>query len=130
MARRSVKSYEENLRAMVEQRKGVFDAWLTPQLKAAAQCWAMTDKVFDELFKLTNFTEIVYGSTGQQKSQVNPLLPYYDKLNHTLIAHFEALGLNYGAQPVKVDGAKPSSGEAATDQMTEFLKRIAENGND
>ena len=36
------------------------------------------------------------------KNEVSPLLPYYDKMQRTLMLQFEAIGLNYKTTPSKV----------------------------
>ena len=45
---------------------------------------------------------LVPGSMGQMKNEVSPLLPYYDKMQRTLMLQFEAIGLNYKTTPSKV----------------------------
>ena len=39
---------------------------------------------------------------AQMKNEVSPLLPYYDKMQRTLMLQFEAIGLNYKTTPSKV----------------------------
>lgn len=122
--KKDAEKYENLLKQMVEKRKGAYDTWLDPQVLITAQCWVMLDKVFDELIDKKELTEITFGSTGQQKTVVSPLLDYYLKAQRTMIANFEALGLNFGAQPVKVDGAKPTKGEDNIDPMTAFIQGL------
>ena len=62
----------------------------------------MLDKIQAELENEKDLVTLVAGSMAQMKNEVNPLLPYYDKLQRTLLMQFEALGLNYKTTPSKV----------------------------
>lgn len=99
---RTAHAYELELRRLIKERTGKeCERWLLPQIRSAASNMQMLRKVHDELLS-GPLTSLTIGSTGQQKNEVNPLLPYYDKLNRTLLAQFEALGLNYNTTPKKV----------------------------
>jgi hypothetical protein len=60
------------------------------------------DKVQEEINGMDSLIVTVVGSQGQMKNEVSPLLPYYDKMQRTLLLQFEALGLNYKTTPSKV----------------------------
>lgn len=95
-------AYELELRRMIKARTGkACEPWLFPQIRTAAANMRMLDRVQEELLS-GSLVSLTIGSTGQQKNEVNPLLPYYDKLNRTLLAQLEALGLNYNTTPKKV----------------------------
>ena len=104
MARKkTAHAYELELRKMIKHRTGAdCEPWLIPQVRATAANMVMLDKVQKELESTTDLVSLVPGSTGQVKNEVNPLLPYYDKLQRTLLMQFEALGLNYKTTPSKV----------------------------
>ena len=88
---------------MIKHRTGAeMEPWLLPQVRATAGNMVMIDKVQAELEDTNNLVTMVPGSTGQYKNEVSPLLPYYDKLQRTLLMQFEALGLNYKTTPSKV----------------------------
>ena len=78
------------------------EPWLLPQVRATAANMVMLDKVQEELLDLDNLVAPVSGSMGQYKNEVSPLLPYYDKMQRTLMLQFEAIGLNYKTTPSKV----------------------------
>ena len=122
MAKRmTIKQYEAELKKLIKERTGRdFEPWLLPQIRSTAKNEYMLDKVTEELDS-TDLTTIGIGSTGQQKTEVNPLLPYFDKLNRTLIAQFEALGLNYNTTPKKVT-ENTKQGGTDTDLLSEALR--------
>lgn len=94
---------ENLLIEMIEKRTGAtFDPFLTPQVATCAQCWKMLNKVHKELIKESSLTAISEGSQKQYKNEVNPLLPYYLKLQAELRLQFETLGLNYRVTPSKI----------------------------
>ena len=100
---RTAHAYELELRKMIKSRTGAdMEPWLLPQVRATAANMVMLDKVQEELLDLDNLVAPVSGSMGQYKNEVSPLLPYYDKMQRTLLMQFEALGLNYKTTPSKV----------------------------
>ena len=100
---RTAHANELELRKMIKSRTGVeMEIWLLPQVRATASNMVMIDKVEKELLEEKHLVNNVDGSMGQNKREVNPLLPYYDKLQRTLLMQLEALGLNYSTTPSKM----------------------------
>ena len=100
---RTAHAYELELRKMIKSRTGAdMEAWLLPQVRATASNMVMLDKVQAELEDTEKLVKLMPGSTAQIKNEVNPLLPYYDKMQRTLMLQFEAIGLNYKTTPSKV----------------------------
>ena len=100
---KTAKQYEAELRLMIKARTGAdMEPWLLPQVRATAANMVMLDKVQEELLNLDYLVAPVSGSMGQYKNEVSPLLPYYDKMQRTLLLQFEAIGLNYKTTPSKV----------------------------
>ena len=100
---KTASAYEAELRRMIVSRTGDdMLPWLRPQVRATATNMVILDKVQAEILGLERLVTLTTGSTGQMKAEVSPLLPYYDKLQRTLIMQFEALGLNYKTMPSKV----------------------------
>ena len=96
-------AYELELRKMIKSRTGAdMEAWLLPQVRATASNMVMLDKVQAELEATESLVTLVSGSMAQMKNEVSPLLPYYDKMQRTLMLQFEAIGLNYKTTPSKV----------------------------
>lgn len=122
MAKRmTTKQYEAELKKLIKERTGRdYDIWLLPQIRSTAKNEHMLDKV-DEEMDSADLATIGIGSTGQQKTEVNPLLPYFDKLNVTLIKQFAALGLNYLTTPKKIT-ENTKQGGTDTDLLSEALR--------
>lgn len=83
----------------------------------------MLDKIQAELEEEKDLVSLVAGSMAQMKNEVNPLLPYYDKLQRTLLMQFEALGLNYKTTPSKVK-EDTKKGVDEEDPMVQFYKNM------
>lgn len=103
MAKKKLIYYENKLREMVKQRRGIdeVEPWLEAQLEAAAMNWQMVAKLHDELESKILLT-YENGSQGQTKAVANPLLTMYKEMQRTHILHMEALGLNYKTLPSKM----------------------------
>ena len=117
-------AYELELRNMIKHRTGAdMEPWLLPQVRATAGNMVMLDKIQEELESTKDLVSLMPGSMAQMKNEVNPLLPYYDKLQRTLLMQFEALGLNYKTTPSKVkEDAKKGMNEE--DPMVQFYKNM------
>lgn len=122
--RKTAHAYELELRKMIKHRTGQeCEPWLVPQIRATAMNMVMLDKVQSEIEDDdTDLITLAVGSMGQQKSEINPLLPTYDKLQRTLLMQFEALGLNYKTTPSKVT-EETKKGVDEHDPMANFYKR-------
>lgn len=104
MARKkSAQAYEKELREMIKARTGKdMEIWLMPQVRATALNMVMLDKIQAEIIGSNSLVVAVPGSMGQQKNEVSPLLPHYDKTQRTLMMQLEALGLNYSTPTSKL----------------------------
>lgn len=120
--KKSAKYYEEELRELIEKRTGEkCEIWLNPQIRATAANIVMLDKMQSELMDEKQLVNIVSGSMSQPKNEVNPLLPYYDKMQRTLLLQYEALGLNYKTTPSKVK-EDTKKGATSDNPMLNFYK--------
>ena len=116
-------AYELELRKMIKSRTGAeMEPWLLPQVRATAANMVMLDKVQQELLDTTSLVTMVPGSMAQMKSEVSPLLPYYDKMQRTLMLQFEAIGLNYKTTPSKVK-EDTRKGIDETDPMAAYYEQ-------
>ena len=122
--RKTAHAYELELRKMIKHRTGQeCEPWLVPQIRATAMNMVMLDKVQSEIEDDdTDLITLAVGSMGQQKSEINPLLPTYDKLQRTLLMQFEALGLNYKTTPSKVT-EETKKGVDESDPMAKYYQR-------
>ena len=118
----TIGGYENLLIRMIEKRTcSEFDMFLLPQVSACAQTWMLLNKVHRALIQDRELVAFIPGSQGQMKSEVNPLLPYYLKLQAELRLQFEALGLNYRATPSKITETT-KKGVDENDPLVEFFK--------
>lgn len=100
---RTAHAYELELRKMVKARTGMdCEVWLYPLIQTTAFNMVVRDKIQTEILDLNNFVSLVTGSTGQQKTEVSPLLPHYDKIQRTITQQLTALGLTFDTTPSKV----------------------------
>ena len=119
---RTAHAYELELRKMIKSRTGAeMEPWLLPQVRATAANMVMLDKVQEELLDTEELVKLMPGSMAQMKREVSPLLPYYDKMQRTLMLQFEAIGLNYKTTPSKVK-EDTKKGVDEEDPMANYYK--------
>ena len=122
--RRTAHAYELELRKMIKSRTGAeMEPWLLPQVRATAANMVMLDKVQAELLDTEELVKLMPGSMAQMKRDVSPLLPYYDKMQRTLMLQFEAIGLNYKTTPSKVK-EDTKKGVDEEDPMVKFYQSM------
>ena len=127
----TIGGYENLLISMIEKRTGAeFDEFLIPQVSACAQTWMMLNRVYRDLMKATSLVDTVWGSQNQQKDEVNPLLPYYLKLQAELRLQFQALGLNWNATPSKIKEDTKKGVDAEKDGLTNLLNQARDTMNE
>ena len=128
---RTAHAYELELRKMIKSRTGAdMEQWLLPQVRATASNMVMLDKVQAELEATDSLVTLVSGSMAQMKNEVSPLLPYYDKMQRTLMLQFEAIGLNYKTTPSKVKEDTKKGVDTEKDGLSTMLTAARENMNE
>ena len=128
---RTAHAYELELRKMIKSRTGAdMEAWLLPQVRATASNMVMLDKVQAELEDTSRLVTLMPGSTAQMKNEVNPLLPYYDKMQRTLMLQFEAIGLNYKTTPSKVKEDTKRGVDTEKDGLSNLLNQARDTMNE
>ena len=128
---RTAHAYELELRKMIKSRTGAdMEPWLLPQVRATAANMAMLDKVQAELEATDSLVTLVSGSMAQMKNEVSPLLPYYDKMQRTLMLQFEALGLNYKTTPSKVKEDTRRGADSEKDGLMSRIDEVKDTMND
>jgi len=127
----TIGGYENLLISMIEKRTGAeFDEFLLPQVSACAQTWMMMNRVYRDLMKAKTLVDTVWGCQNQQKDEVNPLLPYYLKLQAELRLQFQALGLNWNSTPSKIKEDTRKGVETENDRLSSLLTSARDNMND
>ena len=128
---RTAHAYELELRKMIKSRTGAdMEAWLLPQVRATAANMVMLDKVQQELLDTDDLVKPMPGSMSQIKNEVNPLLPYYDKMQRTLMLQFEAIGLNYKTTPSKVKEDTKRGVDTEKDGLSNLLTQARDTMNE
>ena len=128
---RTAHAYELELRKMIKSRTGAdMEAWLLPQVRATASNMVMLDKVQRELEDTDRLVTMVPGSMQQIKNEVSPLLPYYDKMQRTLMLPFEAIGLNYKTTPSKVKEDTKKGVDTEKDGLSNLLTQARDTMNE
>ena len=128
---RTAHAYELELRKMIKSRTGAdMEAWLLPQVRATASNMVMLDKVQAELEATEDLVKPMPGSMSQIKNEVNPLLPYYDKMQRTLMLQFEAIGLNYKTTPSKVKEDTKRGVDTEKDGLSNLLTQARDTMNE
>ena len=128
---RTAHAYELELRKMIKSRTGAdMEPWLLPQVRATASNMVMLDKVQAELEATDSLVTLVSGSMAQMKNEVAPLLPYYDKMQRTLMLQFEAIGLNYKTTPSKVKEDTKKGVDTEKDGLSNLLTQARETMNE
>ena len=124
-------AYELELRKMIKSRTGADrEAWLLPQVRATASNMVMLDKVQAELEGTKSLVMLTSGSMKQKKNEVSPLLPYYDKMQRTLMLQFEAIGLNYKTTPSKVKEDTKRGVDTEKDGLSNLLTQARDTMNE
>ena len=127
----TIGGYENLLISMIEKRTGSeFDEFLIPQVLACAQTWMMLNRVHRDLMKAKTLVDTVWGSQNQQKDEVNPLLPYYLKLQAELRLQFQSLGLNWNATPSKIKEDTKKGVDTEKDGLSNLLTQARDTMNE
>lgn len=82
---------------------GSIPAKLTILIRKTAMDMQMMDRISDEIMELNSLTKTSLGSMSQEKTEVSPLIPYYDKMSARVTDDLYNLGLTARKQAVKVE---------------------------
>lgn len=123
---KTAEQYQEEIRQMIIECKGECKAWYMLRIRSLAMNMVILDKVQAEILKAKGLILEKQGSTGQIKSEVNPLLPYYNQLQNTLLKQFNGLGLNID-DGTNADDAPPADTTDPMQQLYRDSKNILEN---
>lgn len=115
--------YEREIKAMIVDRLGRFDVWLSPLVEAAASNRVLLAKIQKELEAENSLLLSSVGVGGQVKQDSHPLLKQYNELQRTLLLQYEALGLSYKSTPSKIKDSVKSGGEEH-DKLSNLLNDI------
>ena len=101
--KKGTNGYVAEINKMLRQEFGEVPAKLSMLIKKTAQDMRILDRIIDEIDSEENLNTIEVGSMGQQKTTVNPLIPYYDKMSARVTDDLYNLGLTARKQAVKAE---------------------------
>lgn len=120
---KSQKTYIENLWLDIEDQRGERPRMLRHLVeKTAADQRHLAD--IDNRLEDADFTTLVIGSTGQQKTEVNPLLAHRDKVSRTLLDDLKELQLTAGSVYKKKEQVHMRDEENANDPTANYFNAI------
>lgn len=120
---KSQKTYIENLWLDIEDQRGERPRMLRHLVeKTAADQRHLAD--IDNRLEDADFTTLVIGSTGQQKTEVNPLLAHRDKVSRTLLDDLRELQLTAGSVYKKKEQVHMRDEENANDPTANYFNAI------
>lgn len=120
---KSQKTYIENLWLDIEDQRGERPRMLRHLVeKTAADQRHLAD--IDNRLEDADFTTLVIGSTGQQKTEVNPLLAHRDKVSRTLLDDLKELQLTAGSIYKKKEQVRMKDDEQADDPTAAYFNAL------
>ena len=94
--------YVAELNKLVKaENGGKIPTQLTVLIRKTAQDMLIMDRISDELANAGSLVSLEVGSMAQQKTVVNPLIPYYDKMSARVTDDLYNLGLTARKQAAK-----------------------------
>lgn len=120
---KSQKTYIENLWLDIEDQRGERPRMLRHLVeKTAADQRHLAD--IDNRLDDADFTTLVIGSTGQQKTEVNPLLAHRDKVSRTLLDDLKELQLTAGSVYKKKEQVHMKDEDNPNDPTANYFNAI------
>lgn len=104
MKPKSTKAYAEELWKDIEEQRGERPRMLRHLVEKTAADQRHL-QIIDNEIEGSELTTIAIGSTGQQKTEINPLLAHRDKVSRTITDDLEALQLTARSLFKKKDAA-------------------------
>lgn len=130
---KSIKTYAEELWKDIEEQRGERPRMLRHMVEKTAadqRHLQILDNEIDKEIKLGEDSELhglvrmVWGSTGQQKQEVNPLLVQRDKASRTVTDDLKELQLTANSVYKKKDQKRMKDDEDANDPTADYFKTI------
>lgn len=117
------KTYVENLWMDIEDQRGERPRMLRHLVDKTAKDQRHLDDL-DNRLEGEDFTTLVIGSTGQQKTEVNPLLAYRDKVSRTLLDDLKELQLTASSVYKKKEQRHLNDEDKEHDPTAEYFNAI------
>lgn len=117
------KTYVENLWMDIEDQRGERPRMLRHLVDKTAKDQRHLDDL-DNRLEGEDFTTLVIGSTGQQKTEVNPLLAHRDKVSRTLLDDLKELQLTASSVYKKKEQRHLNDEDKEHDPTAEYFNSI------
>lgn len=117
------KTYVENLWLDIEDQRGERPRMLRHLVDKTAKDQRHLDDL-DNRLEGEDFTSIVIGSQGQQKTEVNPLLGHRDKVSRTLLDDLKELQLTASSVYKKKEQRHLNDVDKENDPTAEYFNSI------
>lgn len=117
------KTYVENLWLDIEDQRGERPRMLRHLVDKTAKDQRHLDDL-DNRLEGEDFTTLVIGSTGQQKTEVNPLLAHRDKVSRTLLDDLKELQLTASSVYKKKEQVRLKDEDESNDPTADYFNSI------
>lgn len=117
------KTYAENLWQDIEDQRGERPRMLRHMVDKTAKDQRHLDLIDAEL-ENAELTTIAIGSTGQQKTEINPLLAHRDKVSRTITEDLKELQLTAGSVYKKKEQRHLNDEDKENDPTAEYFNSI------
>ena len=120
---KSTKTYAEELWKDIEEQRGERPRMLRHLVDKTAKDQRHLDAIDNELDG-SEFTSIAIGSTGQQKTELNPLLAQRDKVSRTITEDLKELQLTANSVYKKKEQGHLNDDDKENDPTAEYFSSI------
>lgn len=120
---KSTKTYAEELWKDIEEQRGERPRMLRHLVYKTAKDQRHLDAIDAEL-EGSEFTSIAIGSTGQQKTELNPLLAQRDKVSRTITDDLKELQLTANSVYKKKEQVRMNDEDRENDPTAEYFASI------
>lgn len=120
---KSVKKYVELLWEDIEEQRGERPRMLRHLVEKTAKDQRHLDSIDADL-ENADFTTLAIGSTGQQKTELNPLLAQRDKVSRTITDDLKELQLTANSVYKKKEQARLNDEDKEHDPTADYFSTI------
>ena len=120
---KAVKTYAENLWQDIEEQRGERPRMLRHMVEKTAKDQRHLDLIDQDLDN-AELTSIAIGSTGQQKTEINPLLAHRDKVSRTITDDLKELQLTANSVYKKKEQRHLNDDDKENDPTAEYFTSI------
>lgn len=114
--------YVAELNRLIRKEYGEVPDKLTMLIRKTAKDMLIMDAISQQLMDMDVLMSEEWGSMGQKKIQVTPLLPYYDKLSARVTDDLYNLGLTARKQAARPDDTGAARKDDPLNQLANAMK--------